>query len=190
MVQAEVGARFAESLAEELKGQLAFSDMRLIDLAPLVQTGAATISRWLRGERALPFAFAYSATCAMGMDVADLLVIAEKRMRAQSTGAITEIAARGPAVTRNLRAQGSLFAESVASELKAQIAERSWTVAAVAEATGHFPAVAGGWLAGRRTIPVHFAYNAASVIGLEVGELGKLATLRMDRFDQPEVDGN
>lgn len=189
-MQAEVGVRFTESLAAELRGQLAYSDMRLIDLAPLVQAGAATIGRWLRCDRALPFAFAYSATCAMGMDVADLLVIAEKRMRAQSTGTITEIAPRGPAITQDLRARGSLFTESVASELKTQIVDRSWTIAAVAEATGHFPAVAGGWLAGRRAIPVHFAYNAASVIGLEIGELGELATLRMDRFDQSEPAGS
>ena len=185
-MQAEDGVRFAESLAEELRGQLAFSDVRLIDLAPLVQAGTTTISRWLRGERALPFAFAYSATCAMGMDVADLLVIAEKRMRAQSAGAITEISPRGPVVVEDLRGRGALFTESIASELNGQLAARSWTVAGLAAATGHFPAVAGGWLAGRRAIPVHFAYNAARAIELDIGELGRLAKLRMDRFDQSD----
>lgn len=181
------GARFAEALAGELAGQLAYGKIRGTTLASRAQLKQSSVSDWLRGRSAPPLHFAYVACSILGVEVADLFRMAESRMQSPRPMLMTGHLERRPPSDlspKALRERGELFVDCIAAVLKVQLADDGFTMWQAGPATGHSRVAAGQWLRGERAVPAQFAFEVCALIGLEIGELAVLAEARMSQFEQ------
>ena len=187
MTSASKKQAFTDCLATELKWQVVGAGARIDALAAATGEAPSTVSLWLNTQRTIRLRFVYTACRFLGVHVADLFRMAERRLSAETPLLMTGILERHkPAAVepKALRESGVLFVDCVAAELRVQLEDRGISVWQAGPATGHSRVAAGQWLRGERAVPVQFAFEVCALIGLEIGELADLAEARMSQFEQ------
>lgn len=189
MQKNDQGARYAESLASELKWQLKSLDITGSTVAAMLNVAPQTVGVWLNGRSKIPFTFAYTAALVMGAQPSSLFALADKRLETESTLLTTGTPVMQEPTTlspEQLQARGLRFLDCVAAELRTQLADNDMSVRQVALKLGKAPSVAGEWLSGKKVLPVHFAYNICQTVGLPIEDLVDRAEARIDLY--PEDD--
>ena len=187
MTSASKKQAFAACLATELKWQIVGAGVRFDTLAAAADEAPSTVSLWLNAQHAIRLRFVYAACRALGVNVAELFRLAEKRLVAEQPTLMTGPLKRHEPTTpppKALRGEGNLFVDCVAAELRVQLEGRGISVWQAGPETGHSRVAAGQWLRGERAVPAQFAFEVCALIGLEIGELAELAEARMSQFEQ------
>ncbi|MBS3182344.1 hypothetical protein [Leucobacter manosquensis] len=185
----EPGASFAQALAAEQKWQLRGLSISGSALAGMLQIGTRTLTQWLNGRNKIPFAFVYSACLVTGIRPSSLFKLAERRLKKTDPSLISGSLERTEPSTLSpdeLQARGVRFIQCVSAELRTQLAARDISVRQIALRLRKAPAVAGEWLSGKKTIPVHFAYNVCRAIDFSIAELVDRAEARIDLYPEDE----
>lgn len=80
--------------------------------------------------------------------------------------------------------RGEIFTTYTGHELKGALTARGWTIAAVAQATGHSAAAMSRWLGGQKSLPLSVLMEVCDVIGTDPREIIGRAYRRLDPTDQ------
>lgn len=187
MQKNELGELFASAVAAELKWQLKRISMSAATLSKMVGVAPQTVGLWLNGKSKIPFSFVYMASLVSGMAPSSLFALAEIRLQTENPMLISgdpewrDPVALTPA---ELQHQGNRFLQCVAAELRTQLAEQDLSVRQVSIRLGKAPGIAGDWITGRKVIPIYFAYDICTVLGISITQLVTDAEARIDLYPE------
>lgn len=71
---------FTQAIADELRGEIARQGRNLVEVAETAGVPYVSAQRYLKGARGLPMPVYYALTSALGVNPADLMAAAVRRM--------------------------------------------------------------------------------------------------------------